>query len=173
MGLKDFGCIESIQPTNPAGRTSVLPAFFTIKESKMMALEQVVAYPVPEDERLQYITDNFGARFPLQIEPLIYVLTAELAPAYDGGYWDYYILDNNGFYMAPSTDETFAVVCPNGFAETMTSEALGITSCLFAFSHLSFSGNENQAQICAEKYHLLKDYMIDHPEAGKISRAID
>ncbi len=100
-----------------------------------MTIEQVVAYPVPEDERLGHIAHVFGARFPLQIEPLVYVLTAELAPAYDGGYWEFYSLSNNGFYMAPSTDETFAVVCPNGFAETMTADALGITVCLYAYSH--------------------------------------
>jgi hypothetical protein len=139
----------------------------------MMTIEQVVAYPVPEDERLEHIAHTFGARFPLQIEPLIYVLTAELAPAYDGGYWELFALSNGGFYMTPSTDKTFAVVCPNGFAETMSADALGITVCLYAYSHLSFSGNEDLAQMCAEHYHLLREYMMDHPEAGKILRATD
>jgi len=37
----------------------------------MMTTEQVVAYPVPKDERLEHIAHTFGARFPLQIEPLI------------------------------------------------------------------------------------------------------
>ena len=138
-----------------------------------MTLEQVVAYQVPEDERLEHIAHTFGSRFPLQIEPLIYVLTAELAPAYDGGFWDFFALSNGGFYMAPSTDETFAVVCENGFDGTLSAEALGITACLYAYNHLSFSGNEDLAQMCAEHYHLLREFMIDHPEAGAILAATD
>lgn len=138
-----------------------------------MTIEQVVAYPVPDDERLEHIAHTFGARFPLQIEPLVFVLTAELAEAYDGGYWEFFALSNGGFYMAPSSDETFAVICPNGFAETMTADALGITVCLYTYSHLSFSGNEDLAKMCAEHFHLLRDYMVDHPEAGKILRATD
>jgi hypothetical protein len=151
----------------------VLPAFFIFKEQYMMAIEQVVAFPVAEGERLEHIAHTFGARFPLQIEPLIYVLTAELAPAYDGGYWNYFGLSNGGFMMMPISDEDFAVVCENGFVGTLSAEALGITACLYAYSHLSFSGNEDLAQMCAEHYHLLREFMIDHPEAQKIMRAID
>lgn len=138
-----------------------------------MTLEQVVAYPVPEDVRLEHIAHTFGARFPLQIEPLIYVLTAELALAYNGGYWEFYALSNGGFYMAPNSDEDFAVVCENGFVGTLSPEALGITACLYAYSHLSFSRNEDLAQTCAEHYHLLREYMMDHPEAARILRATD
>ena len=139
----------------------------------MMTVEQVVAYPVPEDERLEHIAHTFGARFPLQIEPLVFVLTAELAPAYDGGYWDFYALSNGGFYMAPSSDDDFAVICENGFVGTLSPEALGLTACLYAYSHLSFSGNDELAQLCAEHYHWLREFMMDHPEAEKILKATD
>lgn len=138
-----------------------------------MTIEQVIAYPVPEDERLEHIAHTFGARFSLQIEPLIYVLTAELAEAYNGGFWEFFALSNGGFYMAPSSDEDYAVVCENGFVGTLSAEALGITACLYTFSHLSFSGNECVAQMCARHYHLLREYMTDHSEAEKILRAID
>lgn len=138
-----------------------------------MTIEQVVAYPVPEDERLEHIAHTFGARFPLQIEPLIYVLTAELAPTYNGGYWEFYALSNGGFYMAPSSDDDFAVICENGFVGTLSPEALGITASLYAYSHLSFSGNEELAQMCAEQYHLLRELIMDHPEAGAILKAAD
>ncbi len=138
-----------------------------------MTIEQVVAYPVPEDERLEHIAHTFGARFPLQIEPLIYVLTAELAPTYNGGYWEFYDLSNGGFYMAPSSDDDFAVICENGFVGTLSPEALGITASLYAYSHLSFSGNEELAQMCAEQYHLLREFIMDHPEAGAILKAAD
>lgn len=138
-----------------------------------MTIEQVVAYPVPEDERLEHIAHTFGPRFPLQIEPLVYVLTAELAPAYNGGYWEFYALSNGAFYMAPSSDEDFAVICENGFVGTLSADALGIAACLYAYSHLSFSGNEDLARMCAEHYHLLREFMMDHPEARAILKATD
>lgn len=138
-----------------------------------MTIEQVVAYPVPENERLEHIAHTFGNRFGLQLEPHIFVLTAELAPTYNGGYWEFYALSNGGFYMAPSSDDDFAVICENGFVGTLSSDALGITACLYAYSHLSFSGNEDLARMCAEHYHLLREFMMDHSEAGAILKATD
>lgn len=138
-----------------------------------MTIEQVVAYPVPEEERLEHIAHTFGPRFPLQIEPLAYVLTAELAPAYNGGYWEFYALSNGGFYMAPASDDDFAVICENGFVGTLSGDALGIAVCLHSFSHLSFSSNEDLAKMCTEHYHLLREFMMDHAEAGSILKATD
>ena len=138
-----------------------------------MTVEQVVAYSVPEDERLEHIAHTFGARIPLQIEPLVFVITAELAPAYIGGYWEFYALSNGGFYMAPASDGDFAVICENGFVGTSSADALGVTACLYAYSHLSFSGNEELAQLCAKHYHWLRDFMMDHPGATRILGASD
>jgi hypothetical protein len=50
---------------------------------------------------------------------------------------------------------------------------LGITACLYAYSHLSFSGKSGFDEIYAQQYHWLRDYMLDHPEAGVILGAID
>jgi len=49
---------------------------------------------------------------------------------------------------------------------------LGITSCLYAYSHLSFSGGEF-ARDCARHYHLLREYMFEHPEVRGILGATD
>ena len=138
-----------------------------------MTIEQVVAYPVPEDERLEHIAHTFCYRFQLQIEPLIYVITAELAPAYDGGLWNLFALSNGGTYLAPSSDEDFAVLCENGFVGTLSADALGITASLYTYSHLSFSGHEELAKICSEKFHQLHDFAIVHSEARSILKAID
>lgn len=45
-------------------------------------------------------------------------------------------------------------------------------ACLYAYSHLSFS-DDGFAQICAQHYHLLREYMLKHAEAGAILGAID
>jgi len=54
----------------------------------------------------------------------------------------------------------------------MTADALGIVACLYAYSNLSF-GDGEFAQTCAEHYHLLREYMFEHPEVQLILAAID
>ena len=91
---------------------------------------------------------------------------------YDGGVWEFYALSNGGFYMAPQTDEPFDVRAQNGFEGRLSACAFGMTVCLYAFSHLSFEGDSTAAAF-AEQYHLLREHMLDHPEAQSILAAID
>jgi hypothetical protein len=95
-----------------------------------------------------------------------------MAEDYRGGYWDFYTLSNGGFYMAPSSDDRFHVTCDNQFEGDLSADALGITSCLYAYSHLSFSGG-SFARECARHYHLLREYMLEHREVRKILAATD
>jgi hypothetical protein len=74
--------------------------------------------------------------------------------------------------MAPDFDEPFNVCCENGFEGELSADALGIAACLYAYSHLSF-GQGQFAETCARHYHLLRDYMLAHPEAKAILGAID
>jgi hypothetical protein len=55
----------------------------------------------------------------------------------------------------------------------LSADALGITACLYAYSHLSFNRRDGLAELCAEQFHLLREYALDHPEAGGIMAAID
>lgn len=128
---------------------------------------------VADDQRINHTADIFGIRFPLQIEPSIYQITETIAKEYDGGYWDFHQLSNGGFYMAPATDRQFQVCCQNGFEGVLSADALGITACLHVYSHLSFSSQEVFAQTCAQQYHWLREYMLDHSEANAILGAID
>lgn len=128
---------------------------------------------VAEGHRIAITAKLFGSHFPMQIEPAVYSITGSIADAYHGGYWNFYVLGNGAFYMAPDADGGFAVSCQNGFEGTLSADALGITACLYAYSHLSFSDREDFAEICARQYHWLRDYMLDHAEAGPILRAID
>ena len=132
----------------------------------------VTAYLVPDNERLSITADLFGFFFPMKLEPVIYHFAGTLAEAYNGGYWAFYRLSNGGFYMAPEQDEPFGVQSINGFTGSLSAEALGITACLYAYSHLSF-GAGPFAESCAEHYHRLLDYACEHPEAGVILRVID
>jgi hypothetical protein len=127
---------------------------------------------VAEEQRTLVTADLFGVYFPLQLEPFIFSLASRLSDDYGGGYWQFYSLDNGGFYMAPDSDGKFQVISPNGWEGFMSADAFGVTVLLYAYSQLSF-GSGQFADTCAEQYHLLRDYMMDHAEAGAILRATD
>jgi hypothetical protein len=124
------------------------------------------------DDRINFPADLFGVHFPFRIEPYIYDTAGRLSPDYRGGYWEMYRIGAGGFYMAPD-EETYRVVCPNGFQGAMSGDALGIVVCLYTYSELSFSGIPDFAQGCAEQYHRLREYVFEHSEVAAIFRAID
>ena len=105
------------------------------------------------------------------MEPVIYGITDRMAADYKGGYWDFYTLSNGGFYMAPSDDRLFHVTCDNCFEGDLSGDALGLTSCLYAYSHLSFAGDF--AREYARHYHRLRGYLFEHAEVKAILGAID
>ena len=127
---------------------------------------------VAEDQRSNVTAELFGVFFPLQLEPFVFSMASRVSEDYGGGYWLFYALDNGGFYMAPDSDGRFQIVSPNGWEGFMSADALGITTCLFAYSNLSF-GSGQFATTCADQYHLLREYMMEHGEAGAVLRAMD
>jgi len=127
---------------------------------------------VPDDRRVNHAHEIFDIHFPMQLEPTIYTFASNLSEDYTGGYWQFYTLSNNGFYMAPDDDHLFRVACENGFEGRLSADALGITACLYAYSHLSF-GDGIFADTCGQHYHWLREYMFEHAEAGDILKAID
>ena len=133
---------------------------------------QVTRQLIPEDQRMDITERLFGIHFPLKLEPVIYGITEKMAEDYDGGYWDFFTLSNGGFYMAPSSDAVFRVVCDNMFEGDLSADALGITACLYAYSNLSF-GDGRIARVYACHYHRLREYMMDHVEVRAILGATD
>ena len=127
---------------------------------------------VPESDRMTIVDGLFGLAYVLKLEPAVFSIAEALAEAYTGGYWEFHDLSNGGFYMAPRHDTEFTVSCENGFQGNVSPDAFGITDCLYAYSELSF-GEDRLAQVCAEHYHLLREYASQHPEAKLIHRAID
>lgn len=123
-------------------------------------------------DRLNHSAALFGVHFPLRLEPTVYGFADRLSGDYSGGYWEFYALSNGGFYMAPSGDQAFHVICENGYEGNLTADAFGIAVCLYAYSHLSFA-EDAFAEVCAGQFHCLRDYALDHAEAGAIMAAID
>ena len=136
------------------------------------SLNLVTRELVPEDQRMAITERLFGIHFPLQLEPVIYGITDRMADRYTGGYWQFFTLSNNSFYMAPFNDRTYHVSCDNQFEGDLSADALGITACLYAYSHLSFTDGRF-GRVCACHYHRLREYMFEHPEIKLILQATD
>jgi hypothetical protein len=127
---------------------------------------------VPESDRMTIVDGLFGLAYVLRLEPAVFSIAEALAEEYTGGFWEFHELSNGGFFMAPRFDTEFTLGCENGFEGKVSPCAFGITVCLYAYSELSFAG-DRLAQVCAEQYHLLREYASQHPEAKLILRAID
>ena len=132
----------------------------------------ITSQRIASNQRISHTARLFGLNFPMRLEPTIFNIAGNLANQYDGGFWEFYKLSNGGFYMAPASDEQFSVSADNGYEGSMSADALGITACLYAYSHLSF-GDGAFAETCAEQYHLLREFALDHGEAGSIMQMTD
>jgi len=78
--------------------------------------------------------------------------------------------------MALRSDTIYNISCDNGFEGQMTADALGIVACLYTFSNLSFgdgTGAGEFAELCANHYHWLREFAMDHAEVRSILLAID
>jgi hypothetical protein len=133
----------------------------------------ILCKKINSNQRIKHTANLFGIRFSVNIEPAVYSIAGNIASEYQGAYWEFYSLSNGGFYMAPCSDQPYQVSCDNGYEGSLSAEALGITACLYAYSHLSFSSNEAFAEICANHYHWLRAFMLEHQEANSILKAID
>ena len=136
------------------------------------SLNLVTRKLVPDDQRMAVTERLFGIHFPLRLEPVVFGITEKMATEYNGGYWSFFQLSNGGFYMSPSSDSVFRVACENMFEGDLSADALGITACLYAYSHLSFS-NGRFARVSACHYHRLREFMFEHPEVKAILGATD
>jgi hypothetical protein len=130
----------------------------------------ITASEVSEAKRIEALPKHFGNR-ALKVESYIFRYLHELAPAYQGGFWNFHELSNGGFYMAPAGGPLRIEVLGNGFEGTLGAEAAGITVCLFAYSHLSFKYPEEES--FARHFHALREYALSHEEQRAIFEAID
>ncbi len=125
---------------------------------------------VPAHQRTGFFPRHFPVAY-MKVELQIYGHLSALADGYRGGGWAFVELDNGGCFIAPhGVDQVRLCNADNGSDETITGEAAGVVACLYAFSHLSFGPGLGYL---GDKFHLLRDFALEHPEAAKIFALID
>lgn len=122
---------------------------------------------------MRFLPENFGSRYMVRGEALVYTWMRKLSKDYAGGSWNYFVLSNGGFFMVPGADgqRQMFVRCLNEFARTMSAECAGIIATLYALGQLA---NETEDDFLIEKFHALRDYGVrQHVEGALISSAVD
>lgn len=132
----------------------------------------ITQHRIDESDRANEAHKLFSIRF-YWLESFVFDTAGSLSSDYDGGFWDYFLLSSNGFYMVPTGRPSYLVQSANGFEGAMSAEAFGITACLYAYSLLSFSPDSHLSERCAAQFHLLREFALDHAEARAIFAATD
>lgn len=138
------------------------------------ALQQIVATPVTDENRISFWPQYFGS-IPqwIILEPTIFAWMDRLCADYCGGIWQFYTLSNGGAFMAPDaeSDELCSLFnTMNGNDAEMSAEAAGIVVCLIAYSHHT---SRTECDAMTEHYYRLRDYALNHAECNAIMHIID
>ncbi len=129
---------------------------------------------VADADRLQFLPVAFGKRAMMRGEGLVYDWMGRLCPEYSGDFWAFYWLTNGGFYMATTATHPYLVVSQNGFEGELSAGAAGIVATLYALCQLAAEGEDTEGgDLMTRRYHQLREYVGQHPEASLIYQAID
>ena len=105
----------------------------------------------------------------------LFYLAKQLLEPYDGGYWEFYHLNNGGFVVALDDDDTIVVNSPNGSTAEVDAETASIVVCLMTLSDLSFTLQVNSDELhkVITSCHALREFALEHPSSNTILKLID
>lgn len=134
----------------------------------------IEATQVTDEKRLSTLPRYFG-RYVSVFENEVYAQMSRLCADYEGGYWTFYELSNDGFYMAVDRAEKMQIVNSNNlFEQSVSADTAGIIACLFALNNVvwQYEGNSDIYKLY-ELFERLKDYAAQHEDSKIIFSAID
>ncbi|WP_281989294.1 antirestriction protein [Aquimarina aggregata] len=124
----------------------------------------------PVDKRHRFYP-TFLPGCEMAFEQAVFRFMEEFCKPYNGGYWDFYILSNGGFYLCLNQKGDMRVENhENYFFSDMSADAASIGVNLFALGQMA---HQFERQHINDAYYHLLDYAKIHPEADKILRFID
>ncbi|BCA97242.1 hypothetical protein TUM19329_36030 (plasmid) [Legionella antarctica] len=125
---------------------------------------------VSDEQRLAFLPKHLNKEY-LSFESSVYRVMDTICGNYNGGYWDFFELGNNGFYMAPHSSESFTIfVHGNGYEGSVSCDAAGIIATTYALNNLAWL---TESEELIDKYYSLLDFARQHPEFRQIFAAID
>lgn len=129
-------------------------------------------HKVKNEERVHFLIHQLGC-WANEFEQSVFNWLSTLCPEYKCGYWEFYKLENGGFFMAPVVNSKLPLlVSGNGYSGRLSSIPIGIITTLFALGSFAFDYHEI-TDLFTVKYHQLLDYAEQQPESDQIFSAID
>lgn len=130
----------------------------------------IAAKLVQPNHRLDFLPKHCE-QYHMSFELGVYRVMDLACPDYSGGFWHFYEVSNGGFFIALDRDSPVHLIWQdNYFNSEMSAQAAGIAVSLMILSDLAFSCD---AERFSDKFHLLREFALDHTEAGLIFGFID
>lgn len=130
----------------------------------------IQSHLVAGKQRLSFLPKHLKKEY-LSFESKAYNVMDNICTNYHGGYWNFYELSNNGFYIAPRLTETLDIVIQdNGYRGRVSCQAAGIIATTYALNNLAWL---TESEVIIDKYYLLLDFARQHHEFKEIFAAID
>ena len=135
---------------------------------------------VADDLRLDYFP-RFDRNILLMVrlEESIFRMLESLCDEYTGGYWNYFTMSNDGFFIELVSDKPLTLRSPNGHEVTVNAHQASIVAILMTLSALCFWAYEQgdaEANYLFVTLHMkLMDYVHQMPKElrSDIYRLID
>lgn len=130
----------------------------------------ITARKIQPEFRLDFLPTHCG-EFYTSFELGVYRVMDLACPDYEGGFWDFFETSNGSFFIAWDRESSVQMWWrDNHFHGDMSTEAAGIAVSLMVLSDLAFSCD---AERFSDKFHQLREYALEHKEAGLILGFID
>ena len=125
-------------------------------------------------QRLYFLPHYLG-RAHAAFQNRLFYLAKKLLEPYDGGYWEFYHLNNGGFVVVLDDDDTITVNSPNGSSAAVDAETASIVVCLMTLSDLSFTLQVDSDELhkVVTSFHALREFALEHPSSNTILKLID
>ena len=125
-------------------------------------------------QRLYFLPHYLG-RAHAAFQNRLFYLAKKLLEPYDGGYWEFYHLNNGGFVVVLDDDDTITVNSPNGSSAAVDAETASIVVCLMTLSDLSFTlqADSDALHKVVTSFHALREFAWEHPSSNTILKLID
>lgn len=144
----------------------------TEDETQAHGQQTIIATPVPEEKRLDFLPSHFNIPQMMQFESLVFQFAKHILPDYKGGDWEFVSLSNGGLILFPGREPEALMrveVHSNGYEGELTAQAAGVIVTLFALCYLG----EMDCDGAIGRYHLLRDFIFEQPYGTEVLRAID
>lgn len=135
--------------------------------------ETITRSRVADQSRAQALPHYFGPQY-LAYEMAVYAYMDRAAPEdYNGGYWEFVVLSNGGFYMSwdSKKDQVHLSEWGNQREADLSPEAASLAANLFVCSNLAFQYPENR--FLSENYYHLLEYLSQRPDASGVRYILD